>query len=167
MTNKGQINWLNEKIKIKDLKEYDRNPRKMGKDEFKNLVESLQSDGYHQRLLVNQDGTIIGGHQRKKALLKAGYKESDEIEVLMPDRLLSELEFDRINIRDNLPYGSFDYDMLANLFEPQDLIEWGMPAHHLQLVEEDLPATGTGSGDIGEPKLCKSCPMKTKAELLT
>jgi site-specific DNA-methyltransferase (adenine-specific) len=132
------LKWISEKRKLKDLKDYDNNPRKMGKEEFGKLVDSLMSDGYHQRLLINQDGTIIGGHARKKALLKSGYKENDEIDVLVPDRLLEGDDFDRINIRDNLPYGAFDFDMLANLFDPSQLIEWGMPTDWLQLVEEDM-----------------------------
>lgn len=135
------IKWISEKRKLKDLKDYDKNPRKMGKEEFNKLVESLKSDGYHQRLLINTDGTIIGGHARKKALLKAGYKDSDEIDVLVPEKMLEGEDFDRINIRDNLPYGSFDFEMLANLFDPAQLIEWGMPADWLQLVEEDIEVT--------------------------
>jgi site-specific DNA-methyltransferase (adenine-specific) len=132
------IQWINEKWKLKDLKDYDRNPRKMGKEEFGKLVESLKSDGYHHRLLINTDGTIIGGHARKKALLKAGHKENDEIEVLVPNRRLTDEEFDRVNIRDNLPYGSFDFDMLANNFEAAQLIEWGMPADWLTEVDEEV-----------------------------
>ena len=130
------ITWREEKRRIADLKEYANNPRKMTKDAFEKLVESLQSDGYHMRLLVNLDGTIIGGHQRKKALLKAGFKKTDEIEVLVPNRLLAETEYDRVNIRDNLPYGAFDFDILANNFDKQQLIDWGMPEEWLTGDEE-------------------------------
>ncbi len=130
------IQWTSEKRKLKDLRDYDKNPRKMEKDRFEKLVESIKSDGYHQRLLINTDGTIIGGHARKKAMLKAGWKESSTIDVLVPDRLLEGEEFDRINIRDNLPYGSFDFDILANNFEASQLIEWGMPEDWLKFLDE-------------------------------
>ncbi len=121
------VGWKSELWKLKDLRDYDKNPRKMDKKRFHKLVDSLKTDGYHQRLLINKDGTIIGGHARKKALLKAGYKDTSEIEVLVPDRLLEGDDLDRINIRDNLPYGEFDFDILANNFEPDKLIGWGMP----------------------------------------
>jgi DNA modification methylase len=143
------ISWKSDLRKLKDLKDYKNNPRKMEKEPFKKLVESLKSDGYHQRLLINIDGTIIGGHARKKALLKAGYKEESEIEVLVPDRLLTGEDFDRVNIRDNLPYGSFDFDMLANMFEPEQLIEWGMPEDWLQLDVEEIEAE-EGDNDVPE-----------------
>jgi len=130
------INWITAKRKISELKDYDRNPRKLGKEEFKKLVESLKEDGYHNRIAINLDNVILGGHQRKKALLAAGWKPDDEIEVLVPDKLLVGDEFDRINIRDNLPYGSFDFDILANNFDATQLIEWGMPAEWLPVNSE-------------------------------
>lgn len=141
--------WTAVKRKISELKDYDKNPRKLGKEEFAKLVESIQQDGYHMRLLINTDGTIIGGHARKKALLKAGYNKEDEIEVLIPDRFLEGDDFDRINIRDNLPYGSFDFDMLGNNFDAQQLIEWGMPADWLQFEVEEIEAE-EGDNDVPE-----------------
>ena len=119
--------WSAKVVKIGDLIDYFKNPRKMPKEEMSKLVDSLRQDGYHQRLVVNQDMTIIGGHQRKKALLKAGFKKDDDIEVLMPDRLLEGDDFDRVNIRDNLGYGAFDFEVLNEEFEVDKLIEWGMP----------------------------------------
>ncbi len=131
------IEWKSQSWKLKDLKDYDKNPRKMDKKRFDKLVDSLKTDGYHQRLLINTDGTIIGGHARKKALLKAGYKESSEVEVLVPDRLLIDEDFDRVNIRDNLPYGEFDFEILANNFEADQLIDWGMPEDWLKFLGDD------------------------------
>lgn len=153
---KPALNWTSAKRKLSELKDYENNPRKIGTDEFNKLVESIQQDGYHMRLLINLDGTIIGGHARKKALLKAGYNKNDEVEVLIPDRLLEGDDFDRINIRDNLPYGSFDFDMLGNNFDPQQLIDWGMPPHMLGKSHYDF------EDDEPEPKIkeskAKVCP---------
>lgn len=120
------IKWIEKDLPIKELKDYERNPRRIKKEDFERLVKSLKEDGYHQRLIVNKDGTIIGGHQRKKALLKAGFKETDKIKVLLPDRLLQESEFKRINIRDNVINGEWDMDILAADFELDDLMEWGL-----------------------------------------
>lgn len=148
--------WITEKRKLKDLKDYDKNPRTISKDAFNNLVESIQQDGYHGRIMVDTNNVIIGGHQRKKAMLKAGFKSSDEIEVLVPAKALTQEEFDRLNIRDNLPYGDFDFDVLANNFEAGQLIEWGMP-------EEWLPKAEVDDGSDLEltpkrkPKQCPEC----------
>jgi DNA modification methylase len=133
------IQWTSERRKLKELKDYENNPRKMDKKRFEQLVDSIKQDGYHQRLLINQDGTIIGGHARKKALLKAGYKEDSEIDVLLPHRQLEQEDFDRINIRDKLPYGDYDFDILANNFEPEQLIEWGMPEEWLNFAVDEIP----------------------------
>ncbi|MCP4264896.1 MAG: DNA modification methylase, partial [Candidatus Brocadiaceae bacterium] len=120
------LNWTSKTIQILELKEYEHNPRRIGKKEFEKLVSSIKQDGYHQRIIVNHDNIIIGGHQRKKALLEAGLKESDTLEVLVPDRKLTQEELDRINIRDNLSFGEYDFEILANRFDTETLVDFGM-----------------------------------------
>jgi site-specific DNA-methyltransferase (adenine-specific) len=120
------ISWSSKIVKISELKEYQYNPRKISNGDLDKLIAHIQQDGYHQRILVNQDLTIIGGHQRKKALLKAGMSKTDQIEVLVPDRLLLQEELDRLNIRDNLPFGEFDFDILNDRFDAGTLLEFGM-----------------------------------------
>jgi len=61
----------------------------------------------------------------KKALIAAGYKEDDVIDVLISDKLLSAEELDRINIRDNLPFGEYDFDILSDRFDLESLIDFG------------------------------------------
>lgn len=121
------LNWTSKTIQISELKEYEHNPRRIGKKEFEKLVSSIKQDGYHQRIIANQDNVIIGGHQRKKALLEAGLKETDTVEVLIPDRKLTQEELDRINIRDNLSFGEYDFDILGNRFDIDELLNFGMP----------------------------------------
>lgn len=143
------IKWHTEMRRLSELKDYDKNPRKIDKKEFEKLVESLKQDGYHNRIAINADNVIIGGHQRKKALLKVGYKKDTAIEVLVPDRLLAGEDFDRINIRDNLPYGSFDFEILSSNFEAGQLIEWGMPEDWLQIGVEEIEVE-EGDNDVPE-----------------
>jgi hypothetical protein len=121
------LKWMSAYVKIGDLKDYDDNPRTITKKDMASLVASIKQDGYHQRLLVNKDLTIIGGHQRKRALLIAGFKDHQIIEVLMPSEDITEDQFKRINVRDNLPFGKYDFDMIANMFDMESLVEWGMP----------------------------------------
>lgn len=144
------IEWRTERRNLKDLKDSDKNPRRITKEAFKKLVDSLEQDGYHGRVMVDTNNVIIGGHQRKRALLKAGIKE---IEVLVPSRDLTSEEFDRLNIRDNLPYGDFDFDLLANFFDIDLLVEWGMPEGWLKFEDEDDgddEDNGVGSGSPNE-----------------
>ena len=89
------INWKNASVNIAELKDYEFNPRKIADKEIEKLTSHIKEDGYHQRIIVNSDYTIIGGHQRKKALLAAGYKEDEVIDVLISDRLLSAEELER------------------------------------------------------------------------
>ncbi len=155
------LNWQSKIISISQLKEYENNPRKISKEEFKKLVTSIKEDGYHQRIIVNQDNTIIGGHQRKKALLESGLKSSDKIEVLVPDRNLTKEELDRINIRDNLAFGEYDFDILTERFDMEELLSFGMDKDMLtpilnktllEAIEEEkieVPAEATSKlGDI-------------------
>jgi uncharacterized protein YbaR (Trm112 family) len=153
-----RIVWTETEIPLKDLKEYDRNPRRMKKDQFEKLVNSIREDGYHQRLIVNRDGTIIGGHQRKKALKEAGYKPNDKIPVLMPNEMLDKEEFKRINVRDNLPFGEFDFDMLTADFDVDELIGWGMPEEWLPSIDEYKEPYNDEHGDTPTKKTsCPSC----------
>jgi DNA modification methylase len=125
------INWKHANVKIAELKEYEHNPRKIGNKELEKLTSHIKEDGYHQRIIVNNDYTIIGGHQRKKALLASGYTEDSMIDVLIADRLLSEKELDRINVRDNLPFGEYDFDILSSRFDLETLVDFGMPGDML------------------------------------
>jgi len=151
------ITWTEYEVPLKELKDYDRNPRRIKKDQYAHLVRSLKEDGYHQRLIVNKDYTIIGGHQRKKALKEAGFKPSDKITVLMPDRLLEEEEFKRINVRDNLPYGEFDFDMLSADHEIETLLDWGFPEDWLPEQEEDKPSLEDETEEDAKKTTCPAC----------
>ncbi len=133
-----KLSWNTAQVVINDLVEYEHNPRSISKKDFEKLVNNLKQDSYHQRIMVDTKNTIIGGHQRKKALLAAGYRPSDKIEVLKPSRPLSEAEFKRLNIRDNLSFGDYDFEILANNFEMEDLIDWGMEATLFPNIEPSL-----------------------------
>lgn len=154
------LNWTSKTIQISELKEYEHNPRRIGKKEFEKLVSSIKEDGYHQRIIVNQDNIIIGGHQRKKALLEAGLKESDTVEVLVPDRKLTQEELDRINIRDNLSFGEYDFEILANRFNVETLVDFGLPGDMLVgFGDDNLLADSEDSSEL------ETLPPEPKARL--
>lgn len=118
------FNWVEKTVDVKTLKPYERNPRRISKEAFEKLKASLRDNGYHQRILCTSDGLVIGGHMRIKALTEIGVKQ---VPVLVPDRELTEEEFRRILVQDNLSFGEFDLDILSADFEVPELLEWGFP----------------------------------------
>lgn len=118
------IHWLEQDVPIEKLKPYERNPREITEDEYENLKRSLQQDGYHQRIIATVNLRVIGGHQRIRALKELGFKT---VKILTPDREIDAATFKRILIRDNLPFGRFDMDILGADFEIEELKEMGMP----------------------------------------
>ena len=133
-TNHENITWQEASIKLSQLKEYANNPRKITKEMLDKLASHIKEDGYHQRIIVDNDYTIIGGHQRKKALYMAGYDDETEIEVLMSSRKLTSEEIDRLNIRDNLAFGEYDFDILTERFDQEELLSFGMDEDMLRPI---------------------------------
>ncbi len=131
------IHWEPTKVKVDDLKEWSKNPRKLTEDKYKKLVESIQKRGFHDVLKVDQDLTIISGHQRRRALKQLGVKE---VWVLFPERPLIEEEKEIISIESNKQAGTFDFDALANTFDFENLLEAGFEDFELGFAttaEED------------------------------
>jgi site-specific DNA-methyltransferase (adenine-specific) len=122
------IKWLLTEIPIKDLKDHPKNPRQIHKDQLARLAENMNKFGLIDRPIVNTDLTIIGGHQRIRILKKQKVKT---VECWMPDELISEQDVDELCIRLNQNQGSFDYSVLANEFEPLDLLAWGFTEEQL------------------------------------
>jgi hypothetical protein len=156
---KPDITWKTVTRKVGELCEWDDNPRVITEFSFNQLVESIIQDGYHNRIKITQDNLIIGGHQRKRALLAAGLTEDTPIEVLQACEPLKAEDFARINIRDNLAYGQFDFDKLANMYTPIQLIEWHMPQDQIGLETPNFqPATVDEKTDRLDKKKTIICP---------
>ena len=128
----GKINWTLQQFRLDELTDYYKNPRSLSEKEFKQLKTSLDKFGMIDKPIVNADSanTIIGGHQRKHVLEASGVKE---IECWVPDRELSDKEVEELNIRLNKNTGSWDFDVLANEFELDDLLDWGFDKQELDL----------------------------------
>ena len=132
------INWRLERKSIKDLQKFQKNPRTLSKDQFRQIKTSLDKFGLIDKPIVNLDNTIIGGHQRLEVLKKSGEKE---VECWVPDQELSTHDIEELNIRLNLNHGDFDYDTLANEFEIPDLLEWGFnPEDLMGACAEEIPS---------------------------
>lgn len=133
----NKIKWHLETKKISALKDHPKNPRQLTKDQAAQLKESVQKFGLIDKPIITQDNLIIGGHQRKNVLKSLKIKE---VECWVPDRQLTEEEIDELNIRLNLNIGEWDFDVLANEWEVEDLINWGFDPEDLlgSTIEEIL-----------------------------
>ena len=118
------INWKIEKRKIADLKGYDKNPRKFTEKGLEELKKSLENCGDANIITINKDNTVLGGHARLQVMKQLGYTEVD---VKVPDRLLTEEECKEIVIRLNAnTAGIWDIDKLKLNFDMPKLNNWGL-----------------------------------------
>jgi len=125
------MNWKLTKKKLSEVKPYDKNPRQMTKKGMEDLHKSIDKFGLAEPIVINTDGIIVGGHARFLVLKERGAKEFD---CYIPDRELSEKEVQELNVRLNKNIaGEFDFDILANEFELNDLLEWGFEEKELDL----------------------------------
>lgn len=151
------IAWHLEKRKFKDLTSFYKNPRQLSEFQAEHLRASIDKFGLIDRPCINQNGTIIGGHQRL-SLLKL--LSEDEIEVWVPDRLLDNFEVEELNIRLNKNTGDWDYDILANEWEITDLLQWGFEPHQLGIC--DVKGSLCEETKEEECEKCPTCNQKIK-----
>jgi len=170
---KNNLEWKTEKRTISQLVPYEHNPRQMTDKQNKDLTKSLEKFNLVEIPAINLDGTILAGHQRLRIMQTLG-RGGEEIDVRVPNRQLTEKEVQEYNIRSNKNTGEFDFDILANAFETDDLLEWGFDESELkiekEIEEDDVPEVAEGEpktklGDIyqlGKHKVM--CGDSTKSE---
>jgi hypothetical protein len=151
------INWTLNIIPIKDVKEFDKNPRYISKDHFTRLESLIKKFGLIDKPILNKDFTIIGGHQRIKALKKMKAKT---VECWLPDRPLDEKEIEELCIGLNLNQGQWDFDILANNYDVLDLLGYGFSEDllmgHMKDAEEMLEEQKEKTGNK-KKKCCPNC----------
>jgi hypothetical protein len=114
-----------EKVKIGLVKNNPNNPRIIKDDKFKNLVESIKSFPKMleiRPIVVNKDMIVLGGNMRLKASISAGLKE---VPIIRAEDLTEDEEREFI-IKDNVSGGEWDWSMLANEWEQDELEKWGL-----------------------------------------
>jgi hypothetical protein len=112
-------------VKLSDIKSNPNNPRLIKDDKFFKLVKSIQ--GFPKMLeirpiVVNADMIVLGGNMRLKACKEAGLKE---VPVIFADDLTEEQQREFI-IKDNVGFGEWDWEMIANEWDAEQLDEWGL-----------------------------------------
>lgn len=116
-------------VKISEVKPNPKNPRIIKDGKFQKLVKSIQEfpDMLNKRPLIvftDVDGkyVVLGGNMRLKACKEIGIKE---IPIIVADEWTEEQKNEFL-IKDNVGFGEWDWDMLANEWDTEKLDEWGL-----------------------------------------
>ena len=112
-------------VKISKIKPNENNPRLIKDDKFKKLVKSIKTFPEMLELrpiVVNDDMVVLGGNMRLKACKEAGLKE---VPIIKAENLTEEQQKEFI-IKDNVGFGEWEWDILANEWDADLLEEWGL-----------------------------------------
>jgi len=136
-------------ISISKVKVNPNNPRLIKDDKFAKLVKSIQEFPKMLELrpiVVNDDMIVLGGNMRLKACKEAGLKE---VPVIKASELTEEQQREFI-IKDNVGFGEWDWDSLANNWDNELLNEWGLNVPVFEPVTKELDYSVLDEVDIEE-----------------
>ena len=122
-------------VPINTVKANPNNPRIIKDDKFAKLVKSINEFPQMLNLrpiVVNDDMVVLGGNMRLKACKEAGLKE---IPIIKASELTEQQQKEFI-VKDNVGYGEWDWDDLANNWDEQELIDWGLDIPGFKTEEE-------------------------------
>jgi len=145
---------------ITEIKSNPNNPRIIKDHKFKQLVKSIQDFPQMLELrpiVIDEHNMVLGGNMRLKACLEAGLTD---VPVIHANNLSEEKKKEFI-VKDNVGYGEWDWDDLANNWDALELTEWGLDIPNfegevLEAEEDDFDVPVGGSetdivlGDIFE-----------------
>jgi DNA modification methylase len=123
------------------------NPRIIKDDKFKKLVKSIEEFPQMLELrpiVVDSNMVVLGGNMRLKACLAAGLKE---VPIIVADQLTDAQKGEFI-IKDNVGFGEWDWDLLANEWDVEALMDWG-----LELPFDNTPAQEATDDDYEIPEV--------------
>lgn len=124
------------KVSINDIKTNPDNPRIIKDYKFSKLVNSIREFPKMLELrpiVVNNKNVILGGNMRYKASVEAGLKE---VYIVQADDLTEEQQKEFI-VKDNVGFGEWDWDILANDWDTELLNDWGLDVWQPQEIDMD------------------------------
>ena len=127
-----------EKVNISQVKTNPNNPRLIKDDKFKKLVSSIKEFPEMleiRPIVVDNDNVVLGGNMRLRACKEAGLKE---VHIIKADQLTEKQQREFI-IKDNVGFGEWDWDDLANEWDVDELEDWGLDLP-VDLKVEELEA---------------------------
>ena len=126
------------------------NPRIIKDDKFKKLVKSIEEFPQMLELrpiVVDSNMVVLGGNMRLKACIAAGLKE---VPIIVADQLTDAQKGEFI-IKDNVGFGEWDWDLLANEWDVEALTDWG-----LELPFDNTPVLEAEEDDYEAPSEIKT-----------
>lgn len=154
------LEWHTETRVVSSLAPFEHNPRILTEKQAEDLRHSLERFNLVEIPAVNTNNMIVAGHQRLKIMEMLG-RGKETIEVRVPNRALTDEEFREYLVRSNKNTGEWNWDVLANAFDTDKLLEWGFTEEELDIatpIEEaddnvppidNTPAV-TAPGDVYE-----------------
>ena len=132
MTN---ITWTNDTRRLADLVPWEHNPKRMSKKQADGLRLSIERFGFAVPFLISPDGDIYDGHQRQ-TLMEAitEYGPNAVVDVRVSSRPLTDDERRELVVRLKQNQAGWDFDMLPNLYEQEELLEWGFTEEELGMA---------------------------------
>ena len=116
---------MKQQVKISQVKKNPNNPRIIKNDKFKKLVNSIKEFPEMLKLrpiVVDENMIVLGGNMRLKASKEAGLKE---VWIEVAEGLTEEQKKEFI-VKDNVGFGEWEWDILANEWDSIQLEEWGL-----------------------------------------
>jgi len=126
------------RVKLSSIKPAPGNPRLIKDEKFRKLCESIEKFPKMLELrpmVVDADGFILGGNMRYKALKHLGHKDIPANWIKRAEELTEE-ERQQFIIKDNVGFGEWDWDLLANEWNAEELSEWGLDVPNFEPEEE-------------------------------
>jgi hypothetical protein len=125
-------------VKIGEIKPNPTNPRVIKDAKFKQLVQSINDFPEMLKLrpiIVNKDMVVLGGNMRLKACKESGLTE---VPIIIASELTEEQQR-QFTIKDNVGYGEWDWDELANNWDALDLKDWGLDIPNFNIEDNSEP----------------------------
>lgn len=127
-------------MKLSEIKPNPNNPRVLRDERFAKLKQSIEEFPKMLALrpmVIDNDGVILGGNMRYRVLQDLGYKEIPDEWVKHADEL-TEDEKRRFIIADNVGFGEWDWEELANDWDADTLEDWGLDLIGFEIDSEDF-----------------------------
>lgn len=138
----NKLSWSTVKVKLGDLKEWDKNPVKISKRDARELAKSIDKFDHVLPYVAaaplngKKELPLLDGHQRKRVelTLRRGVTAETVVEVRVPSRKLTEKERAEIAVRLRKNTGEFDDKKLLEWFKADDLLDWGFDQDELENI---------------------------------
>lgn len=120
-------------MKLSEIKLNEHNPRDISQENYEKLKKSIQDfpEMLETRpLIIDENNTVIGGNMRLRALQDLGYEDVPVQQVNWDEERKKEFI-----IKDNVAFGEWDWETLANEWDDLPLNDWGLEVPDIYFTE--------------------------------